>query len=182
MPVDTRQHKSNPGSNMAEGIKAEIDKYLKSESFLETLKSFIQTSVEQACEMLVKKMVDPLRDEIRDLKSELATVQRKHNKNEQYSRRTNVRIFGILEEKDEDCMAKTLAFLNDQLGLRFKDSNIDRVHRVGRPRLDAPHPMIVKFMVYRSKVQVLKLKKTKLVGKKFYINEDLTYCNFKLLR
>ena len=127
-------------------------------------------------------MVDLLRDEIRDLKSELATVRRKCNENEQYSRRANVCIFGILEEKDEDCMVKTLAFLNDQLGLMFKDSDIDRVHHVGRPRLDAPRPMIVKFMAYRSKVQVLKLKKTKLVGKKFYINEDLTYCNFKLLR
>jgi hypothetical protein len=29
-------------------------------------------------------------------------------------------------------MKKTLAFLNEQLGLTFKESDIDRVHRVGR--------------------------------------------------
>ena len=41
-------------------------------------------------------------------------------------------IFRIPEDKDEDCMKKTLAFLNEQLGLTFKESDIDRVHRVGR--------------------------------------------------
>jgi hypothetical protein len=39
-------------------------------------------------------------------------------------------IFRIPEDKDEDCMKKTLAFLNEQLGLTFKESDIDRVHRL----------------------------------------------------
>jgi hypothetical protein len=59
-------------------------------------------------------------------------------------------IFRIPEDKDEDCMKKTLAFLNEQLGLTFKESDIDRVHRVGRPRMNATRAMIVKFMAYRS--------------------------------
>jgi hypothetical protein len=52
--------------------------------------------------MIVEKMVTPLRNEIRDLKSELAIVRRKCNENEQYSCRANIRIFGIPEDKDED--------------------------------------------------------------------------------
>ena len=150
MMPETRQQKSNFDPDMAAVMKAEIDKYFKSDSFLETLKSFIQTSVEQACAMIVEKMVTPLRNEIRDLKSELAIVRRKCNENEQYSRRANIRIFGIPEDKGEDCMKKTLAFLNEQLGLTFKESDIDRVHRVGRPRMNATRAMIVKFMAYRS--------------------------------
>jgi hypothetical protein len=73
---ETRQQKSNFDPDMAALMKAEIDKYFKSDSFLETLKSFIQTSVEQACAMIVEKMVTPLRNENRDLKSELAIVRR----------------------------------------------------------------------------------------------------------
>ena len=132
--------------------------------------------------MIAEKMVTPLRNEIRDLKSELAIVRRKCNENEQYSRRANIRIFGIPEDKGEDCMKKTLAFLNEQLGLTFKESDIDRVHRVGRPRMNATRAMIVKFMACRSKVQVLKIKKMKIAGKKIYINEDLTYCNLRHLQ
>jgi hypothetical protein len=64
-------------------------------------------------------------------------------------------------------MKKTFAFLNEQLGLTFKESDIDRVHRVGRPRMNSTRAMIVKFMAYRSKVQVLKIKKIKLAGKIF---------------
>ena len=168
MMPETRQQKSNFDPDMATVMKAEIDKYLKSDSFLETLKSFIQTSVEQACAMI--------------LKSELAIVRRKCNENEQYSRRANIRIFGIPEDKGEDCMKKILAFLNEQLGLTFKESDIDRVHRVGRSRMNATRAMIVKFMAYRSKVQVLKIKKIKIAGKKIYINEDLTYCNLRHLQ
>ena len=159
MMPEARQQKSNFDPDMAAVMKAEIDKYFKSDSFLETLKSFIQTSVEQACAMI--------------LKSELAIVRRKCNENEQYSRRANIRM---------DCMKKILAFLNEQLGLTFKESDIDRVHRVGRPRMNATRAMIVKFMAYRSKVQVLKIKKIKIDGKKIYINEDLTYCNLRHLQ
>ena len=172
---ETRQQKSNFDPDMAAVMKANIDKYFKSKenSFLETLKSFIETSVEQACAMIVEKMLTPLRNEIRDLKSELAIVRRKCNENEQYSRRANIRM---------DCMKKILAFLNEQLGLTFKESDIDRVHRVGRPRMNATRAMIVKFMACRSKVQVLKIKKMKIAGKKIYINEDLTYCNLRHLQ
>jgi ribosomal protein L16 Arg81 hydroxylase len=149
---ETRQQKSNFDPDMAAVMKANIDKYFKSKenSFLETLKSFIETSVEQACAMIVEKMLTPLRNEIRDLKSELAIVRRKCNELEQYSRRANIRIFGIPEDKDEDCLKKTLAFVNEQLDLTFKESDIDRVHRVGRPRMNAARAMIVKFMAYRS--------------------------------
>lgn len=182
MMPETRQQKSNLGPDMAEVLKAEIDQYFKSDSFLESLKFFVQSSVEQACALIVERMVTPLRNKIHDLKSELANVRRKCNENEQYSRRANIRIFGIPEEKGEDCMKKTLAFLDEQLGLKFKESDIDRVHRVGRPRTNATRALIVKFMAYRSKVQVLKIKKVKLDGKKIYINEDLTYCNLRHLQ
>lgn len=184
---ETRQQKSNNtsedvGSNVAEVIKSEIDKYFSSGSFLESLKAFIQSTVEQACEQLVEKMVAPLREEIGELRSELAFVRRKCNDNEQYSRRANIRIFGIAEEKEENCMEKTLIFLNEQLGLKFTESDIDRVHRVGKPKVDATRAMIVKFMAYRSKVLVLKVKKEKLADTDYYVNEDLTHSNLKLLQ
>ena len=61
------------------------------------------------------------------------------------------------------------------------NSDIDRVHRVGRRGL-YPRQMIVKFTSYRAKERVVK-NRSKLKGKKgFYVNEDLTSFNLDLLR
>ena len=72
-------------------------------------------------------------------------------------------------------------FFRNELGITVNDSDIDRVHRVGRGGLSPPQ-MIVKFTSYRAKERVVK-NRSKLTGKKgFYINEDLTSYNLDLLR
>jgi hypothetical protein len=73
----------------------------------------------------------------------------------------------------EDCFA--------ELGVTVNDSDIDRVHRVGRGGLSPPQ-MIVKFTSYRAKERVVK-NRSKLTGKKgIYVNEDLTSYNLDLPR
>ncbi|KAJ7390354.1 hypothetical protein OS493_025605 [Desmophyllum pertusum] len=86
-------------------------------SFAKRMDQYIQNSnvFKQAIASAVQEAVLPLQAEIASLKSELnilrsqlTEVKAKANDNEQYSRRNNIRIFGLPEEEGEDCYRKVL--------------------------------------------------------------------------
>jgi len=182
--VETRKQARRTETEMADFIKVETDKYFASEAFQESLKVFIGNAVTAACQGLMEKIVAPLKQEIADLRKEIVEAKRKGNDNEQYSRRSNVRIYGFPEEKDEDCTAKVVDFFYTEMGLTFPSNEIDRAHRVGRRNESSNkgRPVIVKFKSYNSKRAVMKARKETLQGKVFYIHEDLTFFNRKLLQ
>ena len=50
--------------------------------------------------------------------------------NEQYARKSNVKIFGVKEEKSEDTKSKVIKIFNEKLGVSLQD--VDVAHRVGK--------------------------------------------------
>ena len=50
----------------------------------------------------IATVTQPLRDEITALKQQISAVKEKANYNEQYSRPSNIRIFGLVENHDEN--------------------------------------------------------------------------------
>ncbi len=93
----------------------------------------------------------PFRHQIDSLKAELNNAQIHINHNEQYSRRCNIRIFGIQEIRGENCSEVVINFLKTELGLVISLEDIDRHHRVGPSRGDGSRALIVKFVSYRVK-------------------------------
>ena len=129
-----------------------------------------------------------LKSENEALRSELAEVKAKCNENEQYSRRNNVRIFGLPENVHENCYDVVLD-LCCELNIDISRNELDRVHRVGRVLnrsnsytnvADHPRPMIVKLIGHQSKLKLIKARKN-LKGKDVYIRENLTKVNHALL-
>ena len=95
------------------------------------------------------------------MKTELAETKSKANANEQYTRRTNVRIFGLTELESEDCYEVLLEFCENKLNIFVTREVIDRAHRVGkvkapREEQDEPplRPTIVKLVGYSSKMNL----------------------------
>lgn len=100
---------------------------------------------------------------------------------EQYTRRNSVRVAGIPEEIGEDATAKVLHLVNQDMNLDppLVLSEIDRIHRVGKPKSGPgarPRSILVKLATYRSRKRIMdkraSLKQTHLSH--VFINEDLT--------
>jgi chromosome segregation ATPase len=137
---------------------------------------------------------DAIREDIAQLNQELEE-QRENNaqlrkqvleaqhhaiRNEQYTRRTSVRVFGLTEAEDEDVTAAVLAVFTEKLELVVGRSQIEACHRVGpAPQRveddeDPPRPrgVLVKMTRREQKEKIIKQRK-KLKGSGVVIVEDL---------
>ena len=137
------------------------------------------------------------------LESKIAVMENAINKlsistesNEQYSRRTSLRIFNIpLPEKNENgdviedetadiCLRKVKEVIQEA-GVDIPEHCIDRAHRIGKiiEDNDSDEPkkqaMIVKFTTWRHRTELYRARK-KVAGKKIYL--DLTSKRFQLLK
>ena len=118
----------------------------------------------------------PLKRQIDYLSAELNEVEKHENENEQYSRRCNIRSFGLPELENENCYEVVTEFCKMKLGCDLELCDIDRTHRVGRPRLGKQRDIIVKFCSYQSKIKVMKCKKKSQGNFNIvYVNEDLSF-------
>ena len=114
---------------------------------------------------------------------------------EQYSRRDNIKVFGVPEQthgSSEDCN-QVILDLGKKIGVEVSPGDISVSHRV-RGGGDGPRPIVAKFVRRDVKSQFMKnKKKLKELGKgssddgavpkpKIFINDDLTLLRGKLLR
>ena len=110
------------------------------------------------------------------------------NELEQYSRRNNIRIWGIPEaEGGEDAQAtidRVVMVLNEKLGAKLRSYlyDIDIAHRIGKKKKNkkSGRCIIVKFLSRMSGIKCLKDRKTRLKGTNIFIQEDLTNLNYSV--
>nr|KAG5705097.1 hypothetical protein BaRGS_018827 [Batillaria attramentaria] len=136
--------------------------------------------------------------EVKEAKFEAGVAHARSDDVEQYTRRNNIRIFGIAESDKEnvrDCETKVLKLLHDKLSLRhIQASDLEAVHRVGLARdrrrdrrgqgLRAglsPRAIIVRFVSRRVLHDVF-VSQRKLKNSGVVIVEDLTTARYQLLR
>ena len=119
------------------------------------------------------------------LEARLSSCEADLDQLEQYSRRTNLRFFGVPEsEKGEDTTSKLMTIVNETMGVTPHIVNADVVtsHRLGRrvPGADAqtrPRPVIIKFATAHVHDVVIRARRRLREsgdGPTVYINEDLT--------
>ena len=100
-------------------------------------------------------------------------------RNEQYSRKNNVRIFGVEEDPQENLEVKLINLAKEHPQVDIKPEEVEIVHRVGavRRRADAsgnqkPRAIIAKFVSNKTKMKLL-TKRRNLKGKRLAITEDM---------
>lgn len=147
---------------------------------VETLSKLINERMDNLALQIdgIRKTVVFACEEINDVKCRVGTLEQKISKEEErmdknqqritdlerYSRRWNLRLFGVKEEQQEDtwkvaveiCQA-TLPECKNQLY-----DTIDTVHRVGskRPNNTSPRPIIIQFISRRTRDSLWKAAKT----------------------
>ena len=98
---------------------------------------------------------------IETLQKKVDAIELQQDELEQYSRRNSVRLSGLTEEADEDVVKGVLVTLNHVMCITppIDISEIDRLHRVGKPEANRTRPVLIKFATYRSKRRVLEKRR-----------------------
>jgi uncharacterized coiled-coil protein SlyX len=128
--------------------------------------------------------VGELRTECEELRSKYTDLESKSDDLEQYSRRNSLRICGVPETKDENCLQIVLDLANKNLQLSppLTPQDIDRTHRTGKHRAGKIRNILVKFVSYSTRHRMMEQRLDLMTNTPpVYINEDLTQSRSKLL-
>lgn len=124
-----------------------------------------------------------LREQAKETKELTQTLLRRQCESEQYSRKNNIKIYGLRETGRRETALETthlvLEFLNEKLGVRVGWQDICISHRLGNPEPHRCRSVIVKFVRRLTKLEVLE-NRYRLKGSGIVISEDLTPVNNKL--
>lgn len=148
-------------------IQKIIEKVLVSPLFLEKLTTSLaeKLAMQDANIKVYTEKVDSLESKCHDLSNKVESL-------EQYSRKNNLRIFGVPKTEGEDTESTVIKLIKDKLNISILPNDIDCCHRLKEKEGQHP-PIIVKFWrrVLRNKIF---FAKSKLKGSKIVIREDLT--------
>lgn len=129
------------------------------------------------------KTISTLQDKVIALESEVATLRKKSESSEQYSRRNCLRIGGVPSSPNEtadDCV-KLVANLLQQADLSIPEAVLDRAHRVGIAKGTKPRQIIVKFSTWRHRSALYRARKEIRQKLGYTIQPDLTKTRLDLL-
>ena len=102
---------------------------------------------------------------------------------EQYTRRTNVRIYGVAEQPEENTDNIAVDFFKSELNVDVASNDISRSHRVGKKSGAKPRPIIVRFTKHNTKVAVMSRRRVLKERKRpFNLQEDLTINRREILK
>jgi len=106
------------------------------------------------------------KDKVAILSVSVDNLKKMCDSQEQYSRRSCLRIKGIMKDINETpdmCVKKVIEVCNNELNVKINDQMIDRAHRVGRKR----DIMIVKFTSFKHKKTTWSFRPSKINDYKF---------------
>ena len=100
------------------------------------------------------------------------------NNNEQYSRRTSVRVHGVQTVQNENTTELIVNMCTEKLGVALTTNDIEACHRLRAPRRNGegpprPPPIIVMLNRRQKRDEVIKNRR-ELKGSRVVISEDLT--------
>lgn len=177
-------------TEIMEAINAALD--TKLDQLAARIETMVTTKIEelekkfQNVEDEVKKLKDDVDDSINHvesmLKDDIDLTWEYAVRNEQYSRKNNLRVLGLAEDERENLEEKFIKFVEDNLEEEISTDEIEIIHRIGARRSGGgeqgsrrdgkPRPVIVKLLSHKSKMKIL-LKRKMLKGKGLVIVEDM---------
>lgn len=147
-------------SEIKKAVQESIGSICTDKNFISSLASAVSQIISSDLKEVIRdqeRQITELQQEINDLTSKCNSYENKFDYMEQYSRRHNIRIFGVEEKRGEDTEDVVTKLFKEKLNLQLQRSCIDRCHRVGRG--DGNRPIIVKFTNHSSRLQVLSSRK-----------------------
>ena len=110
--------------------------------------------------------------EIEDAKREISLMQSEINALERYTRGFNIRIMGMTEHEDEDCVASIQNLLHDSFDIT--EPVIENTHRVESTRVGKPRQIIACFHSRATRRYIMTKARERLQNTQYRIVDDLT--------
>ena len=111
----------------------------------EKFDKFLEKEIKKKDEKIsqVEKTIENLVEKQKSLSSDIDDL-------EQYSRRNCLVLHGISESIDENTNEILIKTFSEELGVEIKENDLDRSHRLGKPKIkdNKPQSIIVKFARY----------------------------------
>lgn len=162
-------------------VKTLVLKMCSSEDFINHITNSIVSTITEKFSSKIEKLEaenSKLTRNIKDLENLIDmnndVINKKHNK-------SSLRVFGITETKNENCMDVVIDLLNKKIGVNITKLNIDVCHRVGKYDKKKSRPIFIKFVQFEIKREIYSLKK-KLKGSGVVIREELTKNGLQLVK
>lgn len=172
-----------------EDIKTVISQEVRT-IFADQIKSDLIEAITKTIEAKFETKFKSMQTELNTSRSEILEIQRENqnlkkiiDSNEQYSRRKNLRIFGMDNEKNEDPLHSVLHLFNNTMKIsNINKTDIKKCHRVSpmNQSSDKPPAILVEFYDVNKRSEVLLHRKI-LRNTKISVKEDLTQHRLKLL-
>lgn len=132
--------------------------------------------IENNTEKIMRTIDDkirPLQEENQILKTEVEILNKKVNALENITKQNNIIIHGLKEnDTSYTQLIKNVTHLFEKLEVKVGNSDINKIHRIGRKKEEKIRPVLISFTTYSKKIEILKNKKK--VPEKIYITEDFT--------
>ena len=175
---NTRNTNGESGGKMESTIVSEILGQL-----IPVLTNAISTAVAASTRELLTRIAKSAQTgKVQHLQREVQLHKFELDKLEQYSRKENIKVFGLPETEGENTNEKVVN-LAREMGLEIGTRDISISHRI-RGAAGKPRPIIVKFVRRETKAQVMKHKrnlKKKPEFRDVFINDDLTKLRGKIM-
>ncbi|XP_070549278.1 uncharacterized protein [Ptychodera flava] len=128
--------------------------------------------------------LDAVSQKLDEISERLDSLENDTDRLESFSRRDNIRLYGIQEEQGESfnqCKSKVVDILNENVKSKvWNDRDVVRAHRVSVQWKDQPRLIVVKFHHFSDKLLALK-ERPILRDSGIGIGNDLTKCQRKTL-
>lgn len=130
----------------------------------------------------LKEDVENLKASFKECEKYTKTALRKSNTNEQYSRKNNVKIMGIVETEDEteeSLTQKVIDILDKKAKVKVEERKIMALHRIpGKSGM--PKPVLVKLTNNSEKTKIMK-KRQEMKRAGYKLVDDVTKMNTQLI-
>ncbi|KAK3102633.1 hypothetical protein FSP39_013790 [Pinctada imbricata] len=128
-----------------------------------------------------KKEIRELTQRVIDSEEKAGIAYSKSNRNEQYSRKTNFKLYGVKESKGEDTEKIVIETIDKKADLKVDRNEILAVHRIpGKPGKE--RPILVKMRNSACKTKVMRKRSVlKRQGGGVTLADDVTDLNAKLI-
>ena len=101
--------------------------------------------------------VQHMREEVESLRARVQTQSFELDRLQQYSRRDNIRVYGV-DEKEGECTNTIIVKLAHDMGVVIEEQELSVSHRLGR-KTGKPRPIIAKFVRRDTKTKMMRAKK-----------------------
>ena len=181
MPRNKHQKRTRPDSDTS----SLNESFLELRTALETMESEL-FDLRNTVEKTAKELIDTQREN-KSLKEALITeqyktdyLQRELNDVCQYSRKNNVRVFGVNDTnaKEDASISEQVVsqIIRDKLKINLAPWEIEVAHRLGHFTPGKSRPIIVRFQTRKAKNKVMASRRN-LKGSRISISDDLTQTN-----